>query len=64
MLEGGVAVATEKRGSMYYYAVTMIQGKILSQQTINSLENLRKDIGQLILEKMNQYRLKNNLNAL
>lgn len=64
MIEGGIAVVEQKRGSTYKYAITMIQGKILSKEIVNNLVNLRKDIGYLILEKMNQYRRKNNLNSL
>lgn len=42
----------------------MIQGKILSNDVVKNLVNIRKDIGYLILKKMNEYRKKNNLNEL
>lgn len=56
MLEGGIGIVEKRNGSLYSYAITMIQGKILEEEVVNSLVNLRKDIGYLILDKMNEYR--------
>lgn len=56
MTEAAVAVLEKQEGSLFVYDVTMIQGKILSSETVSTLQNLRKDIGLLILKKMNEYR--------
>ena len=64
MIEGGIAVVEQNLGYAYMYEITMIQGKILSKEIQNKLVPVRKDIGLLLLKKLNEYRKKNNLNEL
>ena len=61
---GAVAVYVGKSDSFYQYNVSFIQAKKLSQTTIKTLENMRKDIGIEILRQFNEYRIRNRLNEL